>query len=222
MSDIFREVDEALQREKAAQFWKEYGPTLIGCIFVIILSTAAMTGYRNWDNWRDEQETSKLIAATTDKDIAAAMEKAAAQTRKGHEAVALMTAAGVKASSKDFAAAAKLYDEITQDKSTPDDLRDLATVLYVRSAMLANAGKPVDYKAMLDKLVPVAKNDKSVFQLQAKLDAALLYGDGLKDYASALDLLKGFEDANTSDSMKGKADALKHVYEFERSKSPKA
>lgn len=220
MSDIFREVDEALQREKAEKFWKEYGPTVILSIIVLILSTAGMTAYRTWDSWRNQQETQKLVAAANDTDIAAAMEKAASETRKGHEAIALMNAAAAHAAAKDFVKAAALYDQAASDKSTPDELRDLSAILSTRAAVLV--GTAPDYKALAEKLVTIAKNDKSVFQQQAKLDAALLYGDGLKDYTTALDLLTGFDADSISDSLKEKANALKHVYEFERGKTPKA
>ncbi len=222
MSDIFREVDEALQHEKAARFWKEYGPTLILAIVVLILSTAAATGYRTWDSWRDQQETEKLVAAQNDKDLEAAYEKAAKETRKGHEAIALLSAGNVAAEGKDFAKASDLYNQVASDSTTPSDLRDLATILHTRAAILAASGKDLDYKSLTNKLDPIAKNEKSAFQLQAKLEAALIYGDGLKDYATAIDLLGGFDSKEGANSLKEKADALKHVYEFERSKTPKA
>lgn len=221
MSDIFREVDEALQREKAAAFWKEYGPTIIASIFVLILSTAVMTGYRTWDNWRDQQETQKLIAAQNSKDLVTAYEEAAKETRNGHEAIALLTAGNVAAEAKDFEKAAALYNAVVADKSSPADLRDLAAILAVRAAQLQGEGK-ADYAALAKQLLPVTKNEKSAFQLQAKLEAALLYGDGLKDYKTALSLLDGFDGANVPGSLKEKAEALEHVYEYKQSETPKA
>ena len=220
MSDIFREVDEALQREKASKFWKQYGPTLVLAAIVLVLATAATTGYRTWDTWRDKQETSKLVNAAEEKDTAAAMEKAAAGTRDGHKVVALLNAAGMHAGKKDFAKAADLYGQAASDGSAPQDLRDLANILYSRSALLAAGDRAPDYKTQIEKLLPIAKNNNSAFQLQAKLDAALLYGDGLKDYTAALDLLKSFEAKDGQDSLSEKATALKHVYEYEVSKAP--
>ena len=40
MSDIFREVDEALQRDKAEKFWKEYGNTLLMALVLLVIGTA--------------------------------------------------------------------------------------------------------------------------------------------------------------------------------------
>lgn len=220
MSDIFREVDEALQREKASKFWKEYGPTLVLGAVVVVLATAATTGYQTWDTWRNKQETAKLVVASEDKDMAAAMEKAAADTRDGHKVVALLNAAGTHAGKKEFAKAAALYDQAARDSSAPSDLRDLATILQSRSLLLSAGDKAPDYKSHIEKLLPIAKNNGSAFQLQAKLDAALLYGDGLKDYTAALDLLKEFETKDGQNSLSEKATALKHVYEYEAAKVP--
>lgn len=222
MSDIFSEVDEALKREKAAKFWEENGPTVILAVIVLIASTAFTTAYRAWDKWRDEAETQKLVAAQSADDLVVAYEEVANETRKGHEALALLTAGNAASEAKDFAKAAELYTQAADDSKNPANLRDLAAILSVRAIQLRDAGKDVDYKALANKLAPIAKNAKSAFQLQASLEAAVLHGDGLKDYKTALDLLAAFEDDKASGSLKEKADALKHVYEFENAKTPKA
>ena len=219
MSDIFREVDEALNKEKAAQFWKNYGPTLLLAAVILVASTAATTAYRTWDGWRNKQETAKIFAAFEQKDVAPALETAAADARSGHKAVALLNAASQYSADKDFAKAASLYESVANDSSAPSELKDLATIYLVRASLLANEGKTPDYKAYADKLASIAADNKSTFQLQAKLDAALLYGDGLKDYTKALDLLKGFDAENIADSRKEKARALQHVYEYQLSQS---
>ncbi len=222
MSDIFREVDEALQREKAAQFWKNYGPTLVLAAIILVVSTGMTTAYRAWDSSRNQEETAKLVAASEDKDIAAAMEKAANDTRDGHKGVALLNAASKYADKKDFTKAAALYDELSKDGAVPQDLRDLANIFYTRAALLAAGDKAPDYKALAERIASAANNDKSAFQQQAKLEAALLYGNGLKDYTKALEMLQGFDAESAGDSLNEKANALKHVYQYEVSKSAPA
>ncbi len=39
MADIFREVDEEVRRDKAAEFWKKYQNWIIGAAVLIILAT---------------------------------------------------------------------------------------------------------------------------------------------------------------------------------------
>lgn len=218
MSDIFREVDEALQKEKAEKLWKEYGPILILAAVTLVLSTAAVTAYRSWDAWRSQQETQKLLQAMTSENMPAALADIAGDTRDAQDAIARMTAAAAHGEKKEFEQAASLYGEIANDKGAPDVFRDLAAILQTRSLLMADPAKASD-KQLLENLLPIAKNDDAAFQLQAKMDAALLYGEGQQDYASALSLLEGLEDADISASLKEKAMALKHVYEYEQSRT---
>lgn len=218
MSDIFREVDEALQREKAEKLWKTYGPTLVVAAILVVLTTGLTTGYKEWVSHRNKVETAKLLTAIESNDKADDLEKVAGDTDDGHKALALMNAAAQHAEKGEFAKASALYDDVSKDKSVPDDLRDLASIYYVRAAMLSSGTeeKP-EYKALTERLVPITRNQNAAFHLQAKLDTALLYGDGLKDYNAALALLDGFEGNAISPSLKEKASALKHVYEYELS-----
>ncbi len=219
MSDIFREVDEAMSREKAAAFWKNYGPTLVLAAVILVLSTAVTTAYRHWDSSANKEETAKLIAAIESPDMVIAMTEAAKDTRGPHKAIALLSAANSAATQKDFAAASDLYKQVSEDNGAPDDLQDLATILYARSIQLTDTDAKEDIQALLDKLLPVAKNEKSAFQAQAKIEAALLYGSQFKDYTKALDLLKGMDKQTSSDSLTEKATALTHVYQYELSKT---
>ncbi len=217
MSDIFREVDEALQQEKAARLWKEYGPTLMLAIVVLIASTAITTAYRSWNSHVNKGETAKLVMAAEDKDIAAAMEQATIDMDDGHKAIGLMNAASKAAASEDFAKAQTLYQRVADDKGAPKDLRDLSTILSVRARLLVKGKEAPDYKAMAQPLSAIANSTRSPFAKLAKLEAALLYGDGLKDYTAALNALQGLDGQGLSESIKEKASALKRVYEYEQS-----
>ena len=46
MSDIFREVDEDVRRDKAAEFWAKYQNYILGAAALLVLATA---GYRFYD-----------------------------------------------------------------------------------------------------------------------------------------------------------------------------
>lgn len=219
MSDIFREVDEALQQEKAAKLWKEYGPTLMAAIVVLIVATAATTAYRSWTSHTNQKETAKLVIAAEDKDIAAAMEKAGTSLDGAHKAIGLMNAASKAAGADDFAKAQSLYSAVASDKSAPKDLRDISTILAVRAALLVKTDKTPDYKALVETLSPIAASTRSPFAKLAKLESALLYGDGLKDYPMALAALEGFDAPELSNSIKEKALALKRVYAYEQSRA---
>lgn len=217
MSDIFREVDEALQREKFEKFWKSYGPTLVLAAIVLVVSTGITTAYRAWVSHDHQVETTKLVRAFEDKDSAAQLEKAAGEAKGALKTIAFINAAHRYADKKDFKKAAALYDSAASNSSGTQDLRDLANLFYVRAAILADEKKQPDYKKLIARIEPVAKRQDASFRLQARIETAMLYGDGLKDYKNALSLLTGFEEDTVSASLKEKADAMKHVYAFAQS-----
>ncbi len=217
MSDIFREVDEALSREKAERFWKEYGPTLVLAVIVLLLSTAAVTAYESWDSWRNREETSKLVAAQGAADPAAAFETVAEETRGSQAAVALLSAANKYAADKKFDKARPLYDKVAANKGAPQALRDLAVILSVRTILIEN--KSPNYQALAKALASIANSGKSPYAPQAALDMALLQGDGLKQYDAALETLKKLEGDAIPAAIKEKAEALIHVYTEEKAGS---
>jgi hypothetical protein len=48
MSDIFREVDEDVRRDQAAEFWKKYQTYIIAVVILVLLATGAWRFY----DWR--------------------------------------------------------------------------------------------------------------------------------------------------------------------------
>ena len=69
MSDIFQEVDEALKREKAEQWWQENGKTvLLGCAIAIIATAVASFGL-GWMEKNRVKETTVLLETMKQNDI---------------------------------------------------------------------------------------------------------------------------------------------------------
>ena len=222
MTDLFRDVDEALQRERAARLWKEYGPVLVIGAVLLILATGAFSAYRAWSTEQKREATAQLVAAAEDKNPAPKLEQLAADSKGGYRIVALMNGAGKEADAGQFDKAAALYLKAADDDSAPGELRDLANIYYVRAVQLRESEADIDYQSLAARLDPIATNDKSPFMLQAKLDAALIHGDTLKNPAKALTMLDGFDAKNVPDSLKEKAAALTHVFSYEQAAQNKA
>lgn len=220
MSDIFREVDEALQQEKAAKFWKEYGPTLIVCAIIIVLSTAASTGFMTWNKHRNAGETARLVEALESEQTAATMlQDVAKDTRTKHETLALLTAAGMLGEKKDYAQAATLYKQAYENGSA-GGLEGLARILYVRSTLASNSETNAD--DLLAVLKPVLNDDNGPWQWPAKIDAALIAAHLQKNYAAAAAHLQGADDAtNLPPSLSQRAQALHQLYSAKASAEPK-
>ncbi|MDA1133084.1 MAG: tetratricopeptide repeat protein, partial [Proteobacteria bacterium] len=48
MSDVFREVDEEVRKDRALSLWNRYGRFLIGGVVAVIVATAA---WQVWSTW---------------------------------------------------------------------------------------------------------------------------------------------------------------------------
>ena len=211
MSDIFREVDDALQKEKVERFWKEYGPALMVAAVLLVLSTAATTAYRAWDKSRNETETAKLLNALQTEDPLPALQEAAQDTRSGQAAIAKLISASINAQNGNMQDAANIYKAVYEDSATPAPFNDLARILFTRSALsLDNQPAAPDLLAILK---PVIDNAKSPYRWQARIDAAMISGGLQKDYETALAYLApiGTQD-HTQQALKDRADKLTQLY----------
>jgi hypothetical protein len=61
MSDILREVDEAMRVEKMTRLWAEHGNTVIAAIVALILGTALSSG---WNAWQHHQHLKKHFGSS--------------------------------------------------------------------------------------------------------------------------------------------------------------
>lgn len=207
MSDIFREVDEALQREKAEKFWKEYGPTLLTAAVLMVIGTAIGVTWRTWDHNRNATETARLFVAVNQTDSTEALNAVIEDSRAGPEAIAMLTAAGRLSADGKNAEAAALYQQAAENRTLPRDMRDLARVLYVRTATDADAAQKIAV------LKPVLDNAKGPFIWQARIEAALAQA-AQNNHAQAVALLEPFKntDATLSPSLVERAGALRQIY----------
>jgi len=211
MTDIFREVDDALQKEKLERLWQQHGSLIIGGILAIILGTALSTGWTAWQKHSNEKATAQIIAALEDKSPQEKLTTLAKELNGGHETVALLAQAGLAAEKGEPEKAAEIYKQV-YESSAPESLRDLARIFYVR-AKTEKTPSAETAQTLLTVIAPVMNNDKSPWTWQARLDSALLTATALNKPADALSLLLAFDKAEgISPSLKDKATALKQVY----------
>jgi len=141
MSDIFREVDEDLRRDKLVDIWKRFGPALVTGAVLIVVAT---TGYVLWERYetaRATERTEVLIRALEkaqpaaegqEPDRAAALQalaEAAASLDGDHATLARLHEAGLLVGSGRQTDAVAVYDQIAGSAGTDPLLRDLAALL---------------------------------------------------------------------------------------------
>jgi hypothetical protein len=175
MSDIIREVDEELRREKLANIWKKYGGYIAFAAFLIVAATA---GWRYYEHYQEKQaeaasarfaEAQKLAADADKNAEAKAAFEALIKDAPGAYRLLSRFAAAAETGEKDAKQGAAAFDAIANDSSVEAPLRDLArirgTMLIVDVADLAEIQK---------RLEPALAKD-AAFRHSAKELLALAY-----------------------------------------------
>ncbi|EWY40005.1 hypothetical protein N825_03170 [Skermanella stibiiresistens SB22] len=165
MTDIFREVDEDLRRDRLEKLWKRYGALIVAVVLLVVAGTAGFVTWRNWQHSEAETKTQQLAEALRlagtpaaqggatggdPKAAADALAAYAAQTGAGQGTLARFYEAGLRARDGDGAAATKIYDELAGSSAVAQVYRDLATLLSVTHQV--QAGEPAQLRARLEPL----------------------------------------------------------------------
>ena len=155
MSDIFREVDEDVRRDRFEQLWKRYGNLFIGAVLILVVAAAGWQAYRYFQVKQAERASAKFQAAI---EMSEAGKGAEAQgllagiLKKGPAGYATLARfrEAAEAGKRDAAAGARLYDELSAAGGLGASLQDLARL---RAAMLlADTLPAADLKQRLEPL----------------------------------------------------------------------
>jgi len=131
MSDIIREVNEELRRERIEKLWQRYGGYVVGAAILIVLVVA---GWRGWE-WYTAREAAKsgarfeaalqLVNEGKRFEAEAAFNAIATDGTSSYRLLARIRAAA-EAAKTDPAAGVRAYDALAADGSIEAILRDLA------------------------------------------------------------------------------------------------
>ncbi|UUX49359.1 tetratricopeptide repeat protein [Nisaea acidiphila] len=177
MADIFREIDEELQQEKAARLWKRYGPYVLAVAVLIVLGVG---GYRFWLSYDAKQKAAQSAryetaarALAEDPAAAAAEFGALAQDgNKGYAALASLQQAAALVEAGDLEAAIITYKKLADDTAVPAVFRDLARLLAVTHRI--DSGDPTELSREISALAntsgpwrPLAREAEALIALKA-------------------------------------------------------
>jgi len=211
---LLRDAEETLQQERMAEFWRQWGTTLMGMALMLVIGTGAGVVWREWRGAKNQTATTTLINIVTSKDPVIGPE--VAKLGGNHAAIAYLSKAGVLAANmgaegpsadlaKLYAATAKAGDNTvwgwlgrwnTLRLRMDDDKADAAKLL-------------ADYEALA--------HDKKGQQLSALAltDAAIIAGERLKDPVRALGYIAQAEKVVSSTTpMSSTVSDLKHLYQI--------
>ncbi|QQS12937.1 MAG: tetratricopeptide repeat protein [Rhodospirillales bacterium] len=172
MSDIIREVDEAVRQDQAREWWNRYGNWVVGACVGVVVAVAAWQG---WSVYRDDQRGAagaafSVAVADAGKDAKTAipaLERIAAGGVEPYAGFARLKIAQLKAESGDKPAAAAAYDAAAKAAAS-EDLRDVAILL---GAMQAFDTAPSD--ELIARLQPLTAAGRPLRPSAMELTAAL-------------------------------------------------
>ena len=155
MSDIFREVDEEVRRERLQQLWERHGNLIVALALLIVL---AVGGWRGYDWWEDRKaaesgaafEAAVALAESGKQDEAqAAFSKLAKEGSSGYRILARFREAAELAKT-DPGAAVTAYDSLAAESGVGRSLQDLAVIRA--GLILVDTATPAELATRLEPL----------------------------------------------------------------------
>ena len=207
MSDIFREVDEEVRREKLQQLWERHSGLIIAVAALIIIGVGGWRGYEWWESKKAAESGTAFEAAIALSDdgkhaeAQAAFSKIAAEGSSGYRVLARFREA-TEFARTDQAAAVKAYDALAADSSLGRPLQDLAAVRA--GLLLVDTAPLADLNA---RLAPLTAPDRTFRHTARELLALSAWRTG--DQAAArrwFDMIT--TDADTPPSTRARIDVL--------------
>jgi hypothetical protein len=207
VSELFDEVDEDVRRDQLKRLWERYSIYIVAGALLIIASVGGWRGYQYLEAKRAAEagaafeKAVELSEQNKHAEAETAFNDVAAKAPSGYRVLARLRAAA-EAASRDPQAAAKLYDDISADRSVGAAERDLAKV---RAAGLLL--ESTTYPNMLQRLEP-ATTPGSTFRHTAR-ELLALSAWRANDTTAArqwLDLIAN--DGETPPSVRSRAEAL--------------
>lgn len=172
MSEIFREVDEALREDRAKLLWRRYGRTFIAAAIAVVIGTAAYVFWQRYEASRMQERSvalaEALALAQQDLRSGAAALDASAALGGSQATLAAMIEAGLRARIGETSVAAGLYRQVAGDADTAGPWRDLALLQAI--GLEADGGDP---QALAAELSPLLTDDNALRHSARELSGVL-------------------------------------------------
>jgi hypothetical protein len=154
VSELFDEVDEDVRRDQLKKLWDQYSIYIVAAALLIIAAVGGWRGYQYLEAKKAAEagaafdQAVELSEANKHAEAEAAFNNLAAKAPSGYRILSRLHAAA-EAGSRDPKAAAKLYDDISADRSLGAAEQDLARI-RAAGLLVDTAG----YPDMLTRLEP--------------------------------------------------------------------
>jgi hypothetical protein len=133
VSELFDEVDEDVRRDQLKKLWDQYSIYIIAAAILIVAAVGGWRGYQYLEAKKAAEagvafdKAVELSEANKHAEAEAAFNDLAAKAPSGYRILSRLRAAA-EVASRDPQAAAKLYDDIANDRSVGAAEQDLARI----------------------------------------------------------------------------------------------
>jgi hypothetical protein len=203
VSDIFREVEEDVRRERLEKFWKSYGNWVIALVVLVLIGVG---GYEFWQRHQtaERMKTSDAYAAAqriSDPGQAApAFGKVADSAGGGYRQLARLSQANALAASGKLLDAGLLYRQIADA-----DSGEVGAMARLRAAWLIAANAP---RADLEKLLAPLDTPTSAWRFLAREILAFSDYRGAKVKQASAEYRALSQDAQAPAALQTRAHAM--------------
>jgi hypothetical protein len=203
LSDIFREVEEDVRREKLEKFWKAYGVHVMALLALVLIGVA---GFELWQRqeaiWRDKDSQEFIAAQRITNPVPAtrAFANLAKTAHGGYALLAKMEQADALALSGQTAQAVTLYKQIADQ-----DHGQLGAAARIRGGWaMADTAPRADLQSFLQPLLDPANAWR---QMAQEILAYSDYHQG-KTLVAAEEFTKLAADPGSPDQLRSRAQAF--------------
>lgn len=207
MSDIFREVDEEVRRDRVAEFWKKHQTLIIAAVGALLLAVAGWRYYTSQKLAGQQaagvafEQALALATSGKSKEAVEALDPLARSAPDGHRLVARFLAAGEIART-DAGAGRDAFRTLAADGAIEPALRDLAAL-----KALALEIDTLPYAEVESKAGPLAAPTQPFRHLAREILVLSAYKAGqFEQAAKTLDLI--VTDADTPPGTRQRAEFL--------------
>lgn len=202
MTDIFKEVDEALRYDRVAQFWQRFRFHIIGGLAFILIAAVGYTLWHNYDQNQRAQESEELLALyqkaqdidANKPELIKEFDSFAEKAHKNYALLARLQQAALMAMENQKKEALEIYYKISQD---PEYLSPYRSLALMQAGLLAQeVTDSIVRDHLLSLIEKVANEENNVWQPFAK-ELTALEALRQQDPAKAKTILTSLvEDAN--------------------------
>lgn len=156
MSDIFREVDEDLRRDRMERLFKRHGGAILAAALLIVAAAGGFAAWKAWTRSSREEATAALsgaLARATEApaDAVKALSSFAGTAGSGEATLARLNAAALLVRDGKGTDAVSVYETVAADRSAETVYRDYAALMVVLHQ--AASGDPAALRARLAPLL---------------------------------------------------------------------